>query len=310
MYLKIKSIRKLNNFFNGERRTHSMIITPNSKDPEVQILSKEFGKRGYEVKYFIPSELKVGIGFQQEFYKQFEDLNPKAALVRGFGAAATQKIFFRLDILRAIEEYDITLINSRESLEIASDKFLTSVFLENHQISTPKTIVCEDPHKALDAFDELGGDCVLKPLYGSKGIGITRLNNKAFAENVIFSLGQLHQVFYLQEFIEHNNRDIRILVLGDKVIAGMYRVGDSWKTNIYAGAKAEPLKITDDMEELAIKAARVTKTEIAGVDLLESEKGNLVIEVNSIPGFTALQKVSDINLAGEIVDYFLSRTKE
>ncbi|MHA2185866.1 MAG: RimK family alpha-L-glutamate ligase, partial [Promethearchaeota archaeon] len=215
-----------------------------------------------------------------------------------------------LDILRAIEEYDITLINSRESLEIASDKFLTSVFLENHQISTPKTIVCEDPHKALDAFDELGGDCVLKPLYGSKGIGITRLNDKAFAENVIFSLGQLHQVFYLQEFIAHNNRDIRILVLGDKVIAGMYRVGDSWKTNIYAGAKAEPLKITDEIEELAIKAARVTKTEIAGVDLLESERGNLVIEVNSIPGFTALQKVSDINLAGEIVNYFLSKTKE
>ncbi|MHA2184910.1 MAG: ATP-grasp domain-containing protein, partial [Promethearchaeota archaeon] len=146
-----------------------MIITPNLKDPEVQILSKEFSKRGYEVKYFIPSELKVGIGFQQQFYKQFKDLNPKAALVRGFGAAATQKIFFRLDILRAIEEYDITLINSRESLEIASDKFLTSVFLENHQVPTPKTIVCEDPHKALEAFDELGGDCVLKPLYGSKG---------------------------------------------------------------------------------------------------------------------------------------------
>ncbi|MHA2119783.1 MAG: RimK family alpha-L-glutamate ligase, partial [Promethearchaeota archaeon] len=270
-----------------------MIITPNSKDPEVQILSKELGNRGYEVKYFIPSELKVGIGFQQEFYKQFEDLEPKAALVRGFGAAATQKIFFRLDILRALEEYEVTLINSRESLEIASDKFLTSVFLENHQIPTPKTIICEDPHNALKAFDDLGGDCVLKPLYGSKGIGITRLNDKAFAENVVYSLGQLHQVFYLQEFIEHQNRDIRILVLGERVMAGMYRVGDSWKTNIYAGAKAEPLEITNELEKLAIKAARVTKTEIAGVDILESERGNLVIEVNSIPGFTALQKVTD-----------------
>jgi RimK family alpha-L-glutamate ligase len=282
-----------------------MIITPNSKDPEVQILSKELMRRGYKVNYFIPSAIKVSVGFERNFYRQFENLEPKAALVRGFGAAATQKIFFRLDVLRAIEEFDVKLINSRESLEIASDKFLTSVFLENYSVPTPKTIICEDPHKALEAFDELGGDCVLKPLYGSKGIGITRLNDRAFAENVIFSLAQINQVFYLQEFVEHNNRDIRILVLGDKAVAGMYRVSDSWKTNIFAGAKAEPIKITDEIENLAIKAAKITQTEIAGVDILECEKGFTVLEVNSIPGFTALQKVTDLNIAREIINYFL-----
>ncbi|MFX1500914.1 MAG: RimK family alpha-L-glutamate ligase [Promethearchaeota archaeon] len=283
----------------------AMIITPNSGDPECQILSNEFKNRGYEVCFFIPSAIKVGIGFQPRFSKQFENLEPRAALVRGFGAAATQKIFFRLDILSAIEEYDVKLINSRESLEIASDKFLTSIFLEKYQIPTPKTMICEDPNNALQAFDELGGDCILKPLYGSKGIGITRLNNKAFAENVIYSLNQLNLVFYLQEFIEHQNRDIRILVLGDKVIAGMYRVSDSWKSNIYAGAKAKPIELTNELKNLAIKAAKITKTKIAGVDILESEKGFSVIEVNSIPGFTALQKVSDINIAEEIINYFL-----
>lgn len=283
----------------------SMIITPNAKDPEVQLLTAELEVRGYKVQYFIPSSVKIGVGFQRSFYKQFESLEPKAALVRGFGAAATQKIFFRLDILRAIEEYNVKLINSRESLEIASDKFLTSVFLENYNIPTPKTIICEEPHKALEAFDELGGDCVLKPLYGSKGIGITRLNDKAFAENVIYSLSQLNQIFYLQEFVEHYNRDIRILVLGDRVIAGMYRISDSWKTNIYAGAKAEPIEISDKMKKLAVKAAKITKTEIAGVDIIESENGLTVLEVNSIPGFTALQKVTDINIASEIISYFL-----
>ena len=287
----------------------SMIITPNSKDPEVQVLSNELKKRGYKVHYFIPSTVKVGIGFQPSFSKQFEVLEPRAALVRGFGAAATQKIFFRLDILSAIEEYNVKLINSRESLEIASDKFLTSVFLENSQIPTPKTMICEDPHKALEAFDELGGDCVLKPLYGSKGIGITRLNDKAFAENVIYSLSQLNHVFYLQEFVEHQNRDIRILVLGDKAITGMYRIGDSWKTNIYAGAKAEPLELTKELKNLAVKAAKITKTEIAGVDILESEKGFSVLEVNSIPGFTALQKVSEVNIVEEIINYFLENTE-
>ena len=286
-----------------------MIITPNPSDPEVQLLSNEFKKREYEVQYFIPSSMKVKVFFRDKFEEQFENLEPRAALVRGFGAAATQKIFFRLDLLRAIEECDVKLINSRESLEIASDKFLTSVFLEKYKIPTPKTIICEDPHMALDAFEELGSDCVIKPLYGSKGIGITRINDRGFAENVIYSLGQLNEVFYLQEFIKHQNRDIRILVLGDKVIAGMYRVGNSWKTNIYAGARAEPIELTDELKNLAIKSAKAVKTEIAGVDIVESERGLLVLEVNSIPGFTGLQKVSDINLAEEIVTYFLKSAK-
>ena len=288
---------------------HSMIITPNPSDPEVQLLSKEFKKRRYEVQYFIPSSMKVKVFFRDRFEEQFENLDPRAALVRGFGAATTQKIFFRLDILRAIEECDVKLINSRESLEIASDKFLTSVFLEKYKIPTPKTIICEDPHMALDAFEELGSDCVIKPLYGSKGIGITRINDRGFAENVIYSLGQLNEVFYLQEFIEHQNRDIRILVLGDKVIAGMYRVANTWKTNIYAGARAEPIELTEELKDLAINSAKAVKTEIAGVDIVESERGLLVLEVNSIPGFTGLQKVSDINLAEEIVTYFLKSAK-
>ncbi len=281
-----------------------MIITPKPEDPEVQILSKEFEKRGYNVKYFVPSTIKVKIKISH-FQEQFEDLDPYAALVRGFGAAPTQKIFFRLDLLNAIEEYGIKLINSRESLEIASDKFLTSIYLERYKIPTPKTIICENPNDAIEAFEELGGDIVLKPLYGSKGVGITRINDKGFAENVIYTLSQLNEIFYLQEFIEHYNRDIRILVLGDKAIAGMYRVSDNWKTNIHAGARMEPIELTEELKNLAIKAAKITKTEIAGVDIVESEKGLLVLEVNSIPGFTALQKVTDVNLAEEIVSYFL-----
>lgn len=280
----------------------SMIITPKPEDPEVQLLKKELEKRGFKVDHFVPSNIKANI---YHFHQRFTDLNPKAALVRGFGAAATQKIFFRLDLLSAMEELGIKLINSRESLEIASDKFLSSIFLKNHNIPTPETIICEEANDALDGFNELGGDVILKPLYGSKGIGITRLNDRAFAENVIYTLGELNEVFYLQEFIEHNNRDIRVLVLGDKAVAGMYRVSDSWKTNIYAGAKMEPIDLTDQLKELSIKAAKAVKTEIAGVDIIESEKGYQVLEVNSIPGFTALQKVTDIDLTHEIINYFL-----
>ncbi|MFX0049244.1 MAG: RimK family alpha-L-glutamate ligase [Candidatus Hermodarchaeota archaeon] len=287
---------------------HSMIITPKPEDPEVQLLTKEFESRGFKVRYFVPSTIKVKININQ-FQKQFENLNPYAALVRGFGAGPTQKIFFRLDLLNAIEEYGVKLINSRQSLEIASDKFLTSMYLEKHNIPTPKTIVCENPNDALDSFEELGGDIVLKPLYGSKGVGITRINDKGFAENVFYTLGQLNEIFYLQEFIEHYNRDIRILVLGNKAVAGMYRVSDNWKTNVYSGAKTEPLELSKELTNLAIKAAKITKTEIAGVDIVESEKGYLILEVNSIPGFTGLQRVTEVNLADEIVSYFLKNAK-
>jgi len=281
-----------------------MIITPKPSDPEVQLLSNELSKRGYEVNYFIPATVKVKINISK-FEKQFDNLEPKRALVRGFGADVTQKIFFRLDILSAMEEYGVKLINSREALEIASDKFLTSIFLEKNGIPTPKTIICENPKDALDSFEEFGNDAVLKPLFGSKGVGITRLNDRAFAENVINTLGQLNEIFYLQEFVEHNNRDIRILVLGDRAIAGMYRVSDNWKTNIHAGARSEPLELTDELKHLAIKAAKAVKNEIAGVDIIESKDGLQVLEVNAIPGFTALQKVTDINLPGEIISYFL-----
>jgi len=121
----------------------SMIITPKSSDPEVQLLSRELKNRGYKVKYFTPSSVKVKVNISK-FGDYFKNLEPKRILVRGFGMNVPQKIFFRLDVLRAIEEYGIRLINSRESLELASDKFLTSVFLERYNIPTPKTVICEN----------------------------------------------------------------------------------------------------------------------------------------------------------------------
>lgn len=282
----------------------TMIITPKPHDPEIQILAKELQRRDYEVKYFVPEKVNVKVGIE-DFSHLFRDLTPKRALLRGFGADTIQKIYFRLDLLRSIEAYGVRLINSREALEIASDKFTTSVFLEKNAIPTPKTIICENPDLALRAFEELGGDCLVKPLFGSKGIGIIRLNDRGFAENVIYKLAQFHEVFYLQEFLDHFHRDIRIMVIGDEAIAGMYRVGETWKTNIHAGAKSEPLELTEELKDLAVRASQAVKTEISGVDIIETEKGLQVIEVNSIPGFTALQRVCEIKIDKKIIDYFL-----
>ncbi len=293
------------------------IITPNPSDMEVKIITKEFQKKEFDVKIIIPGEMNVSVGLnvknepnsEKFLCNIFEDIEPRGALVRGFGINVTQKIFFRLDILRILENMEIKLINSRESLELATDKLLTSFLFEKANIPTLKTIICEDFNDALEAFEILGENVVLKPVFGSKGIGLTRINDRGFAENVIYKLSQLNEIFYLQEFVEHNNRDIRILVLGNEAVAGMYRISDSWKTNIYAGAQPKPINLSDELKELAVKAAKATKTEIAGVDILETDNGLKVIEVNSIPGFTALQKVTKINLAEKIVEYYLDQIK-
>ena len=99
-------------------------------------------------------------------------------------------------------------------------------------------------------------------------------------------------------------------MIGNEAIAGMYRVSNNWKTNVYAGAEVKPLKLTDELIRLAVKSAQVTKTEIAGVDILESDEGYYVIEVNSIPGFMALQKVTNINIPEKIISYFLETTMD
>jgi len=294
------------------------IITPNPSDMEVKIITKEFQKKGFDVKTIIPGEINVSVGLnvknepnsEKFLCNIFEDIEPRGALVRGFGMNVTQKIFFRLDILRILENMDIKLINSRESLELATDKLLTSFLFEKANIPTLKTIICENPNDALEAFEILGEDVVLKPVFGSKGIGLTRINDRGFAENVIYKLSRLNEIFYLQEFVQHNNRDIRILVLGDDPVAGMYRISDNWKTNINSGAQPKSIELNDEMKRLAVKAAKATKTEIAGVDILETDNGLKVIEVNSIPGFTALQKVeTEINLAEKIVEYYLDQIK-
>ncbi|MGV9204554.1 MAG: RimK family alpha-L-glutamate ligase [Promethearchaeia archaeon] len=224
------------NIPSSSKQQTSMLITPKPSTPDNKQLIAELEQRGYDVKCFNPKKMEYKSTDLREFERELEKLHPKRALLRGFGRENTQKVFFRLHLLKVLEEYGIQLMNSSKGLEMSSNKFFTSLLLEKHKIPTPKTTVCQTPGKALEAFEKLNRDVILKPLIGSKGIGISRLNERGFAERVIYSLSKLHEVYYLQEFIAHYKRDIRILVVGNKAIVGMYRVSDKWKTNLYAGA--------------------------------------------------------------------------
>jgi RimK family alpha-L-glutamate ligase len=230
-------------------------------------------------------------------------------IVRGVGSATVPypKIFFRIDTLYALERLGVVVLNTPRSIEYATDKYFTSLILAQHGIPTPRTYVVENFTAACAAFDDMGGDVVVKPIYGAMGIGIMRVSDRGFAERVFMKLEELNEVFYLQEFVEHQNRDIRVVTIGGEVVAAMYRVGTNWKTNIHAGAQPQAIDLPPEMAELAIRSAEVTEVEVCGVDILETPKGPSVIEVNSIPGWKGLQQVVSVDVPAMVVDYLLNK---
>jgi len=215
-----------------------------------------------------------------------------------------------MDLLYRLERLGFYVVNPPEAIEHCVDKYDLLAILEDNGVPVPKTAVTEDPDEALKAFHELGGDVVVKPIFGSRGIGSTRLTDPEVAYTAFRAITFYHGVIYLQEFVPHGFSDIRAFVIGDHVAAAMRRVATGWKTNYSQGARPEPIKLGSQMEELAVKSAKLIKCKIAGVDILESPKGPLVVEVNSQPGWRGLQSVTRVNIADAIVDFVLSELRK
>jgi len=166
--------------------------------------------------------------------------------------------------------------------------------------------VTEDFDAALAAFRELGGDVIVKPLFGSEGKGMVRVSDEDVAYRLFRTLELGRYIYYLQEYIPHGHEDIRAFVVGERVVAAMRRRGNGWKTNFSQGAQVEPVVLNDVQEELSLRAARLVGTEYAGVDLLPAEDGRTyVLEVNSIPGWRGLRKTTSVNIADAIVAHVL-----
>jgi RimK family alpha-L-glutamate ligase len=181
--------------------------------------------------------------------------------------------------------------------------------LEEKGVPVPRTAVTENVDEALKAFAELGGDAVVKPIFGSRGVGLTRIRDSEIASTVFRAITFYHGVIYIQEFVDHGFSDIRALVIGDQVVASMRRVGNSWRTNYSQGARPTPVNLDRTLEETAIKSAKLVGCKIAGVDILESPSGPVVVDVNSQPGWRGLQSVAKTNIADEIVNFVLSELK-
>ena len=230
-------------------------------------------------------------------------------LIRPIGRGSLEEIIFRMDVLRGLERKGLLVINPPRAIEISADKYRSLMLMEEQGIKVPPTIATEDAEAAMQAFQELGGDVVIKPIFGSRGMGIGRVNDPEAAWRIFHALSYTRHVLYVQKFIPHGTRDIRLFVIGDRVIAAMYREADGWKTNIDRGARPVPFKPSKELEDLAIKVAKTIGCKIAGVDVMESQEGYVVNEINSQPGFRGLQLVTKVNIADEIIDYILENIR-
>lgn len=232
-----------------------------------------------------------------------------ALLVRSMPPGSLEQVIFRMNALAQLAESGVRVVNSPRSIEIAVDKYLTTAKLQAAGLCVPRTTTCQTWEQAMEDFTALGGDVVVKPLFGGEGRGITRLTlhddtrlaDEAIAQRVFKTLEQIGAVIYLQEFIAHEGFDLRVMLIGDQVLGMLRHHPHDWRTNISLGAKAEPLEVTDELTTLARRASEAINTEIAGVDFLPGKDGKLyLIEVNAVPGWKALSRVTEEDV-GQLV---------
>lgn len=208
---------------------------------------------------------------------------------------------------RAYAHYGVPTVNDPETVDLAGDKVRTSLRLAERGIPTPRTVVALSPEAALRALEEVGYPAVLKPAVGSWGRLMAKVHTPAEAEQVIehkVALGSpLHSVFYVQEYVDKPGRDLRVFVVGEQVLAAMYRSSPDWRTNAARGAVAAAAPLSPELAELALRAARAVGGGVLAVDLMESPAGLVVHEVNPTPEFKTLQTTATVDIAAAIVDY-------
>ncbi len=228
-------------------------------------------------------------------------------LVRMMPPGSLEQVVFRMDALHRLAAQGVPVLNNPRAVEVAVDKYLALAQLDAAGLHVPPTWTGESAEEAQAAFEELGGDVVVKPLFGSEGRGMVRVSDPELARRTFRTLARLGSVLYLQRTIKHPGHDLRAFVLGGRVVGAIRRhaAGTDWRTNISQGGRAEPCTLEPSAEHLALRAAEAVGAEMAGVDLLPDLDHDrlVVIEVNAVPGWRALAGATGVDVAAEILTH-------
>ncbi len=213
-----------------------------------------------------------------------------------------------LYISRIFEAHGVPVVNSSAVAERCGDKYVTSQILAQSGIPTPRVYMAFDEESALSAIETMGYPCVLKPVVGSWGRLLAKVDNRHMAESLIehkSSLGVNHQVFYIQEYINKPGRDIRAFVIGDECICAIYRSSENWITNTARGGVATNCPVTDEIAELCQRAAQAVGGGLLALDLFETENGLTINEINHTMEFRNSITTTGVNIPEKMVDYVL-----
>ena len=215
-----------------------------------------------------------------------------------------------LYISRIFEAHGVPVVNPSIVAERCGDKYVTSQILAKNGIPTPRVLMAFDEESALRAVEAMGYPCVLKPVVGSWGRLLAKVENREMAESLIehkATLGVNHQVFYIQEYINKPGRDIRAFVIGDEAICAIYRSSENWITNTARGGVATNCPVTDEIAELCQCAARAVGGGLLALDLFETENGLTVNEINHTMEFRNSITTTGVNIPQKMIDHILTQ---
>ena len=266
---------------------------------------KEVGaKRGHSIK--VLNTLRFAIELEHgspDLYYANKRISSYDAVIPRIGASIT---FFGLAVLRQFEQMGVYTANESLAIARSRDKLRSMQILSRHDIGIPRTAFVRNKHDVLPAIERIGGaPVIIKVLEGTQGVGVILADSVKIAEAIIETLHSARQNVLIQKFVkESKGRDIRAIVIGDRVIAAMRRraVGDEYRSNVHRGGSTETLQLDEEYERTAIRAAQIMGLQIAGVDMLEAADGPQVMEVNSSPGLEGVETVTGIDVASAIIE--------
>lgn len=263
--------------------------------------------RRFKSALFVPTEgIRIGVkkGKSTVFYRNMDLTEFDVAIPR----IGCSKATFGYLITRCLRNAGVYVPMTPESIVIAHDKFLTLEVLNMARIPVPETYLTMSPPSAKRAISEMKGPFVMKLLGGSGGKGVMFSDNQDNAFSLIDTLNVLKQPLFIEKYVNNPGEDIRTIVVGDEIVASMKRIAKKGekRANLSSGGKGVPYTIDSNMERIAIKSAKVIGAEICAVDILESSKGPVVLEINICPGMK-ISKITGFNVQKKIVDYVADR---